>query len=459
MTRSARRNHPDRTDIEGFLSRTLQEEQDRSVEAHLQRGCLPCLFTARELALSLTREHRATLVEELFDPKGDAEPLERYGAWLDRKVLLIDLEERLVPALVAELMLRPPAARREAVRKERRYQLLTLSEALRQESRQECFRDVARAVELAELAVEASDCLNVAFYGPRLVADARALAYAILGNATRIAGDLFGAERQLRSALDLFELGTGSPMEAAELQSLMASLRIDQCRFEDAILLLDQVVETYRSQGSCREQGRAMVQLGYAVGTAGEPASAAALLEHSLDLLDPDADQALFLMAHHNVAAFLSEAGRDREARSHLEQAQPLYTGLSADRAMLLRRRRLEGRIAHNLGETEEAIAALQEVRGTYIDEDRAFDSALVTLDLAAVYLSQGRTQEVKRLAEEMYPVFRSQDVHRHALAALVLFKQAALSEVATIGFVRDVARYLDRARNNPYLAFEPTES
>ena len=55
-----------------------------------------------------------------------------------------------------------------------------------------------------------------------------------------------------------------------------------------------------------------------------------------------------------------------------------------------------------------------------------------------------------------MYPIFRSQDVHRQALAALVLFKQAAMTEAATVGLARQVADYLTRARNNPYLPFEP---
>ncbi len=97
-------------------------------------------------------------------------------------------------------------------------------------------------------------------------------------------------------------------------------------------------------------------------------------------------------------------------------------------------------------------------MRSIFSEEERAFDNALVTLDLAAVYLQAGKTDEVKRLAEEMYPVFRSQDVHRHAVAALILFKQAATTEAATVGLVRDLSSYLARARNNPYLRYEGPE-
>ena len=55
-----------------------------------------------------------------------------------------------------------------------------------------------------------------------------------------------------------------------------------------------------------------------------------------------------------------------------------------------------------------------------------------------------------------MYPIFRSQDIHREAVAALLLFERAVAAETATAALAHDVARYLTRARNNPYLRYEP---
>ena len=49
-----------------------------------------------------------------------------------------------------------------------------------------------------------------------------------------------------------------------------------------------------------------------------------------------------------------------------------------------------------------------------------AYDAAIVSMDLALLYLRQRRTAELKTLAKEMLPIFRSQDVHREAVAALV---------------------------------------
>jgi hypothetical protein len=56
--------------------------------------------------------------------------------------------------------------------------------------------------------------------------------------------------------------------------------------------------------------------------------------------------------------------------------------------------------------------------------------------------VKQGSVRELKTLAEEMYAVFESQDIHREALAALLLFQQAAREERLTVerveGFIQE---------------------
>src|SRR5688500_5754879 len=75
-----------------------------------------------------------------------------------------------------------------------------------------------------------------------------------------------------------------------------------------------------------------------------------------------------------------------------------------------------------------------------------------VRMDLALLYLRQGRPAELKTLAREMLPIFRSQDIHREAVAALVLFQEAVREEQITAAFVREIAAYLDAARTDPTL-------
>ncbi len=79
---------------------------------------------------------------------------------------------------------------------------------------------------------------------------------------------------------------------------------------------------------------------------------------------------------------------------------------------------------------------------------------ALVSLDLALTYALKGRTADVRELAEETLAIFQAHDVHREALAALLVFCGAARVEQAGIDLVREVSGFLKRARNNPDLRF-----
>jgi len=107
------------------------------------------------------------------------------------------------------------------------------------------------------------------------------------------------------------------------------------------------------------------------------------------------------------------------------------------------------------MGKKEKAISALTWVREEFASRGIAYDVALSTLELAVLYLEEGWTAKVKELARQMAPIFKAQGVHREALAALQLFRDAAERETATAELARRVVDYLCRARHNPGLKFE----
>jgi hypothetical protein len=74
---------------------------------------------------------------------------------------------------------------------------------------------------------------------------------------------------------------------------------------------------------------------------------------------------------------------------------------------------------------------------------------------LSLVYFRQSRTAELRALAEEMHAVFASEDVHREAVAALLLFQEAARCEAVTAELVEEISAYLKRARGNPTMRFQ----
>lgn len=86
----------------------------------------------------------------------------------------------------------------------------------------------------------------------------------------------------------------------------------------------------------------------------------------------------------------------------------------------------LQADIAAGRGDLAAAERDYLATRDGFISQGIGYDAAMASLDLAVLYLRQGRTAEVRRLAEEMLPLFEAQDVHREALAALSLFLEAA---------------------------------
>jgi hypothetical protein len=179
------------------------------------------------------------------------------------------------------------------------------------------------------------------------------------------------------------------------------------------------------------------------------------LLRRSLDLLDPREDPRWFLTVRHNLIVALVADGRPREAFALLFHTRPLYLKLG-ERIMLLRLRWLEGVVAQGLLRFEQAEAAFHEVRAAFVELGLDYDAAVVTLDLAMVFAQQGRTDDMRRLAMEMMTFFESHQIHREAMAAFLVFCNAAKMETAGVGLVREVGAFLKIARNAPNVRFTP---
>jgi tetratricopeptide (TPR) repeat protein len=198
-----------------------------------------------------------------------------------------------------------------------------------------------------------------------------------------------------------------------------------------------------------------MISKGVFLGYAGWPEEAIRVIRRGLGLVDWEAEPRLTLMARHNLAWFLNECGRSAEALRQLQRFRHVYSEFD-DPWTVLRFTWLSGRIAGGLGRFAEAEESLSEVRRRLLADGRGYDAALVTLDLANLYLQAGRSAEVKRLAGEMFHLFLAKDVHRQAAAALGVFQRAAELETVTPRLIRDIAAYLQRARRNPALRYVP---
>ena len=374
----------------------------------------------------------------------------RIGDGVDRA---LD-ESGQVPALLQELLCEPPARRRERIRSDSRFHLVKLCQRLQAESREAWAADPARAVELADLAVAASERLDAGIYGEVLVADTRALAWAYLGNALRIASDLRRAEQALDRAEDLYRSLGSDLLTEAEILGFQASLHNTQGRFDEAARLLDRSFDLYREAGDRHQQGRTLILKGMVVGEGPRLREAIRLLRRGLAYIDTAREPRLVLAARHNLIWFLNDMGRHQDALTMLDLSRSLYLEVG-NRMHLVRLRWLEGRIALGLGRLDAAERSLSLAREAFLEQGISFDAAMVSLDLAMVHAQRGDASAVKRIVSEIVPVFQACQVHPEAIAALLLFREATGSERVASGFLDRMATYLRRSRRNPELRFE----
>lgn len=461
--------HPTPEVLEQFVLGQLSPAEMREVARHLLAGCLPCQeVTARlwepadmfEDPQALDLEDLVALAAEDAHDAGGA--VDAYDAVLDRVFLKIVATEAgltdqraLGRKLYDELMQCPAERRQLLVGNSQRFRNRMLCERLIEEGYEAGFSEPQRAVELTRLATAVADRLRAEDCdgGEEALAGLRARAWAHLGNAFRINFDLQGMERAFAVTESVLNENRVPLLERARVLALLASGRRVQCRFAEALQIFDRVAAIYKKLGQWNLLGRTLLQKAFVCEEAGDREGEMKLLRRSLDLIDPQADPRVFLAARHNLIYALYERGRVREAFALLYHTRPLYLK-AGDRMNLLKLRWLEGLVAFGMQRFDQAEAAFREVREAFLELGLEYDAAIASLDLASVYVLQGRTVDVSRVAEETLAIFQVHNTHREALAAVLVLCKAARLDRAEMDLIREVSGFLKRARNNPDLSF-----
>jgi tetratricopeptide (TPR) repeat protein len=424
--------HLDAATLEHLLATDRTAKQNEQL-FHLLAVCPRC----REVGGWLLELHQANALPPVFGPVDAALAWSRAEA----------------PRLLEELLPLAPLERIARLHADPRFVSWGLCELLVRRSCQTAPEQPSEALHLADLAVHVADRIaEGGLFEESWVYQIRSLAWAALGNARRVQGDLLGAERSFDMTDTWWEAGIRGAEDALGyepiLLDLKASLRLAQRRFPEAIKLLDGAVKLFL-KGEHRDPhlaGRSLILKDLLLIEQGDMESAIQALKRANRLIDPAREPRLLLCVCHNLADNLSKAGRHREAAALLpDLREPAVAhGSTQDRVRL---DWVEGRVAAGLGDHERARRLLTQVRQTFLDENNAFDAALATLDLAVSHLQEGKTAEVRELADEMVTVFQDLEVAREPLAALLLFQEAARHETATAELAREVAASLTRAR------------
>lgn len=359
---------------------------------------------------------------------------QRFDHWSESVVVR---EGQEAPRLLAKLMEHPEEARIRRLASDEVFHTWGLTQLLLQKSRERVHSDARQAVELAELAVEVVDHLPAEPYHPEWVGDLEARTWAVLGNARRVVGELTSAEAAFRRAFAFLEgESTGRPQVRAEMLDLLASLRREQGRLDEALALLDEMESLYRKVGDDHMVGKALLKRAITLNEQGKTRRAVEVVGRATPLLDPARDAQLPRYARQHLVGYLIALDRFAEARERLTE---LGSDPDWPEAQRQRLRWMEAQIAQGLQEWETAEALYLDLQSWFLRHDLPFDAALVSLDLALLYKETDRDEDLQRLASQILPLFQTRGVGREALASLLLFQQALERKTLTAELLREM--------------------
>ncbi|HEV7504618.1 MAG TPA: hypothetical protein VGS07_06890 [Thermoanaerobaculia bacterium] len=427
---------------------------------HLLTRCEWCLRLFKNLAVPLLEDEPWAHAEKVPEDAYDA-PLARAAVGARRFATRWNKEsERLLRSLA--LLEQAPKGFRDPGfidQKARGLHGWPLCEALLLKSFEARFRDPETMLILAYQAAGVAEHTPPEKYepSPGFVMDLRARAFAELGNAYRINDRLSEAEGAFSRAHSFLSEGTGDLLLEARIQDLEASLRSDQGQLADAITLLGHAHDLYLEAGDTHLAGKALIGKGINIHYQGYTDKAVRTLEAGLTLIDPSRDSQLCASGKQALLHALVDAGKYGHA-SRMLLASGLREAFAAEPLNLLRLRWVEGKIHAGLGRNKQAERIFCSVREEFLRLERHYDAALLGLELAAVWLRQGRAAEVRTLAEEMYETFELLEVHQAAQHALYFVREACRRQRVTVPMIQRVRSFMEQVTRNPELRFEPAE-
>jgi tetratricopeptide (TPR) repeat protein len=318
-------------------------------------------------------------------------------------------------ALLAELESHPPA-HRHLLLSCTRFARPALAEELIAGA--EASRSTPRVMaERAALAVRLAESLRLR----ALLTAARTT----LANAHRLLGDLGAADAELAKAM------TFRPRGALGLRarSVLASLRFDQWRLDEALAVLKSIEPVARRRRDARELAICLLQQAIIHGEDGRPCRALDLLTEAAAVVDRLGDGKLALKILHNMARCELERGRLDRALKLTLAARRAYA-VSGDSAIRIKLAWLRGQILAAMGQHEAAIVLFRRSQVQLAAQGNAQEAAMACLDLAASFMALGNLPEVRRFARDGARLAATAGAEPAALAALSLLRSAPEPEL-----------------------------
>jgi tetratricopeptide (TPR) repeat protein len=441
-------DHPSREELLAVVRGGLTPERAGAILRHLYKGCETCFATApSSLKAGFGLETKMTAEEEAaLDAAIDGV----FTVALNHNQHLRQQESE---AKKAEKIL--AAGGMEAAAKlPRKMRMLGKYKAFQARSWSLRHENTEWMVFFARLAAQCAKRLSPKRYGVERVFDFQCRAQAELGNALRVSDQFDKAADAFHRARQLFELGTHDKELEIYLLDLEASLDADSRRFQEACIKLEKIYRYHWRSQDHHLAGRALVRQGLYQGNAGNIENALKILQKSLELIDADKDSTLVFAAMHNQLLLLLDSGRFSHAERQLFRLRSMQQHVGGH-INQLRLQCLKARVDAGLERLTSAEKDLREVVENFSSCNRAYDSALASLDLSAVLLAQRKASEAEDVVTAAYKIFIALKIEREALMAVLALKTACEIRMATRKLAEAVAKFVRRLENDPNAKFD----
>lgn len=440
--------HPSRKDLDRFLLSALAPPRRKLITRHLM-GCEACfsyISPSLEVMLAPEKVNYEEPIEtgDLYDSALDRacrKALDRTGVVREQRKRAADV--------IADLVQGRRKFRDLSEEEHDAIQGIPKVDLLLEEAKALRHEEPEKMIEAADLAKKAAMRLDPRVYGPHIVADTRARALAELANAYRTADRLSSAEAAMVQALYFLERGSGDLHLAARISELAASLACDQRHFPEAHELIDRAFLLHLQLDDRHMAGRTLITKSHYLSCAGNAEEALIFVTEGFALLDLKRDPGLGAAALQNAIHYAVDAGHLKKAQFHLWNAQ--NHGLLPDEEVnRIKLRATSGEIFAGLGQLDRAETAFRTAKAEFEDLGLVYVAGITGIDLAAVWMRQGRVEEVKELSEKLANDFLHLNVKREALAAVLVLREACRKDRVTAEGIAKIAAYLRELDRRP---------
>lgn len=446
-------DHPSGKDLESFLKGTsgpVSRASNAQVLRHLLSECSVCRGRLRAMGWDGRRLARLfePIKEEAAAPSADGFDYSRAFDKAEQAVSALLTPERPVTEPVDDVLARLDLLAEDEqarhVSAGGAFASPAIVRALIDRSQELRFRDAEAMLHLANLSRLAAETCPAEAAGNGLrLADLKARAWGQYGNALRVSGRPLEAEEAFAASERYREAGTGDPVLRAWLLEKSTSLAIFKSSFSEAVEMSGEAGDIYQELGEAHLLGSTLIQKAIAELYSGETESAVRILNQAIPLIDCEEDPNLLLAACHNLIRGYIDLDRPDQALMLYNEIHELYQE-SDDPLILLRAAWQEGQILRDLGHLRAAETALLRARKGYVERKLVYEAALVSLELATVYVKLGMVEEVKRTVTATIPIFHALRVKLEILASLLQLRQVADQEQQALELIRVLSTQIE---------------